>query len=179
MLKLSRERLDALLLGPDLHDPGRCRTDALGLDGGRGAARRDRGRVPRVAVPVVRDEEGRREDVARAGVVLLDRDVGLDPVPVAVDEEDRAVGSAGDRAHQHALEPLERLLLERLDVLGADHHRLRVRQHQVDVLPGLGRHHPARAPLPHPALGQRHHGGLGKSGGQRRIDLAGDRAQSG
>src|SRR5690349_10066572 len=56
------------------------RRDALALHGGRRAARRHRGRVPRVAVPVVGGEERGREDVARPVLVLLPRHVALVPV---------------------------------------------------------------------------------------------------
>src|SRR5881409_3106015 len=92
---------------------------AFPLDGERARARgRDRG-LPRVAVALILDEEGRREDVAGAGRIGLSRRARVNLVPLAVDEQERAVAVGGEDTDRHALEPLDHLVLLTPDVLAA------------------------------------------------------------
>src|SRR5207244_1203726 len=85
---------EAAVVGGEARGQGRPVRDAGGagrLHGCRRAAGGRGGRLPGIAVAVVLDEEGRREDVPRPRVVHQRGPVRLHMVALAVDEEDRAV----------------------------------------------------------------------------------------
>src|SRR5207248_1162837 len=93
---------------------------------GRRAGRRFGGR-PWIAVALVMEEEGGREDVAGAGGVHLAGRPGLHLEAVAVDIEERPRRAGGDDGQRHALHPLGEVLLLAADVLGAHEQRRRPR----------------------------------------------------
>src|SRR5262249_60392912 len=84
---------------------------AVGLDGGRGRARRRGRRLPRVAATLVLDEERGRENIARSRLVDFGRGVGVDVIGIAVDVERRPALPAGDGAERAPLQPRDGGLL--------------------------------------------------------------------
>src|SRR3989441_929532 len=144
---------------------------ALPLDGERARARGGGRGLPRVAVALILDEEGRREDVAGAGRVDLSRRPRVNLVPLAVDEQERAVAVGGEDAHRHALEPLDHVVLLTPDVLAAHEQCLDRLQQALRRAPDARHHEAVGGRVTEPSLGRGAHGAVGEQGRDHRVDL--------
>src|SRR5204862_868418 len=128
------------------------RDPSLALDGERAPAGCGGGREPRVARPVVLDQERRGEDVAGARRIDLVSRPRPHLVPPAVDEEERAIAVGGEGAERHVLEPLDDRGLLAAHVLARQKERLDPVQEGLRRLPGARRDESVAAHVAQPPL---------------------------